>query len=140
MNPTVATAPPTSGNRCGQRESWLEILGRYLIAQRDKKKQIQTDHLPPVSSARRDAQAAGGRARTTGAGGKYLIQHSAGSGKTNSIAWTAHFLADLHDAQHQKMFDTVLVVSDRNVIDTQLQEAIFDFERHDRRGGHDQGQ
>ena len=64
-----------------------------------------------------------------GAGGKYLIQHSAGSGKTNSIAWSAHFLADLHDAKNKKLFDTVLVVSDRNVIDTQLQEAIFDFER-----------
>ena len=64
-----------------------------------------------------------------GAGQNYLIQHSAGSGKTNSIAWTAHFLADLHDAQHKKMFDTVLVVCDRNVLDAQLQEAIFDFER-----------
>ncbi len=59
----------------------------------------------------------------------YLIQHSAGSGKTNSIAWTAHFLADLHDAEHKKMFDSVLVVSDRTVLDAQLQEAIFDFER-----------
>ena len=64
-----------------------------------------------------------------GEGQRYLIQHSAGSGKTNSIAWTAHFLADLHDAQHRKMFDSVLVVSDRNVLDAQLQEAIFDFER-----------
>jgi len=64
-----------------------------------------------------------------GSGGKYLIQHSAGSGKINSIAWAAHFLADLHDAQHKKLFDSVLVVSDRNVIDSQLQEAIFDFER-----------
>ncbi len=54
---------------------------------------------------------------------------SAGSGKTNSIAWTAHFLAELHDAENNKIFDTVLVVSDRTVIDTQLQEAIFDFER-----------
>ena len=64
-----------------------------------------------------------------GAGGKYLVQHSAGSGKTNSIAWTAHFLAELHDAQHKKVFDSVLVVSDRNVIDAQLQEALFDFQR-----------
>jgi type I restriction enzyme R subunit len=64
-----------------------------------------------------------------GAGGKYLIQHSAGSGKTNSIAWTAHFFADLHDAEHRKVFDSVIVVSDRNVIDQQLQDAIFDFQR-----------
>ena len=64
-----------------------------------------------------------------GAGEKYLIQHSAGSGKTNSIAWSAHFLADLHDADDNKVFDTVIVVSDRNVIDSQLQEAIDSFER-----------
>jgi type I restriction enzyme R subunit len=64
-----------------------------------------------------------------GPGSKYLIQHSAGSGKTNSIAWTAHFLAELHDAQDRKVFDTVLVVSTATCIDAQLQEAIFDFER-----------
>ena len=64
-----------------------------------------------------------------GPGGRYLVQHSAGSGKTNSIAWTAHFLAELHDAQDRKVFDTVLVVSDRNVIDGQLQDALFDFQR-----------
>lgn len=64
-----------------------------------------------------------------GAAGKYLVQHSAGSGKTNSIAWSAHFLAELHDATNQKIFDSVLVVSDRTVIDSQLQEALFDFQR-----------
>lgn len=64
-----------------------------------------------------------------GTGKKYLIQHSAGSGKTNSIAWAAHFLSDLHNAKNEKVFATVLVVSDRTVLDTQLQEAIFDFER-----------
>ncbi len=67
--------------------------------------------------------------REEGAGGKYLIQHSAGSGKTNSIAWTAHFLADLHDAKDEKLFSTVIVVSDRNVIDGQLQDALAAFER-----------
>jgi hypothetical protein len=60
-----------------------------------------------------------------GAGGKYLIQHSAGSGKTNSIARTAHFLSDLHDAADCKVFDSVLVVADRTVLDAQLQDAIF---------------
>jgi type I restriction enzyme R subunit len=61
--------------------------------------------------------------------GKYLVQHSAGSGKTNSIAWTAHFLAELHDSQNKKVFDSVLVISDRTVIDSQLQEALFGFQR-----------
>lgn len=111
-----------------QRHSLLEILGRYLVATKDTKKQITGMIFPRYHQldATRKLQAA---VLTEGAGGKYLIQHSAGSGKTNSIAWSAHFLADLHDAQHQKVFDSVLVVSDRNVIDTQLQEVIFSFER-----------
>ena len=110
------------------REGWLEILGRYLIAQRDTKKQITSIIFPRFHQldVTRKLQAA---VLKDGPGGKYLVQHSAGSGKTNSIAWTAHFLAELHNAQHTKMFDTVLVVSDRNVIDAQLQEALFDFQR-----------
>ena len=110
------------------RESWLEILGRYLIAQRDAKKQLARVIFPRAHQldVTRKLQAA---VVAEGPGGKYLVQHSAGSGKTNSIAWTAHFLAELHDAQHKKVFDTVLVVSDRTVIDSQLQEALFDFQR-----------
>jgi type I restriction enzyme R subunit len=110
------------------RDSWLEILGRYLVAQKDSKKQIQKIIFPrfhQLDGTRKLLAAV----LAEGPGGKYLIQHSAGSGKTNSIAWTAHFLADLHDAEHKKLFDTVLVVSDRTVLDSQLQDAIFDFER-----------
>jgi type I restriction enzyme R subunit len=111
-----------------QRDSWLEIIGRYLVTQRNDKKQVTGFIFPRYHQldATRKLQAA---VLAEGAGHKYLIQHSAGSGKTNSIAWTAHFLADLHDAQNHKLFDSVLVVSDRNVLDAQLQEAIFDFER-----------
>jgi len=110
------------------RESWLELLGRYIIAQRDKKKRIEKIIFPRFHQldVTRKLQTA---VLKDGPGGKYLAQHSAGSGKTNSIAWTAHFLAELHDAHQRKMFDTVLVVSDRNVIDAQLQEALFDFQR-----------
>ena len=110
------------------RESWLEILGRYLIARRDQKKQITQIIFPRFHQldVTRKLQTA---VLADGPGGKYLVQHSAGSGKTNSIAWTAHFLAELHDATNSKVFDTVLVVSDRNVIDSQLQEALFDFQR-----------
>ena len=111
-----------------QRDSWLEILGRYLVTQRDAKKKIKAILFPRFHQL--DATRALVRAVIAeGPGHKYLIQHSAGSGKTNSIAWTAHFLADLHDTQNNKVFSTVLVVSDRNVLDAQLQEAIFDFER-----------
>lgn len=111
-----------------ERDSWLEILGRYLVTQKDDKKQIKNIIFPryhQLDATRRLLAAV----LAEGSGGKYLIQHSAGSGKTNSIAWSAHFLADLHKSNHEKMFDTVLVVSDREVLDSQLQDAIFDFQR-----------
>jgi type I restriction enzyme R subunit len=111
-----------------QRDSWLEIIGRYLVTKRDSKKHITSVLFPryhQLDATRQLVKAV----MAEGAGQKYLIQHSAGSGKTNSIAWTAHFLADLHDDANNKVFSTVLVVSDRTVLDTQLQEAIFDFER-----------
>ncbi|MGE8281255.1 MAG: type I restriction endonuclease subunit R [Stenotrophomonas sp.] len=110
------------------RESWLEILGRYLIAKRDEKKQLKAVIFPRYHQLDVTRKLLAD-VRAHGPGQRYLVQHSAGSGKTNSIAWTAHFLADLHDDDHRKLFDSVLVVSDRNVLDAQLQEAIFDFER-----------
>lgn len=115
-------------NEVWQRDSWLEILGRYLIGKRNDKKQLSSVIFPRYHQldATRTLVA---DVLANGPGQRYLIQHSAGSGKTNSIAWTAHFLADLHDADHQKLFDSVLVVSDRTVLDAQLQEAIFDFQR-----------
>jgi type I restriction enzyme R subunit len=63
-----------------------------------------------------------------GPGKSYLVQHSAGSGKSNSIAWTAHRLSNLHNAADHKVFDTVVVVTDRRVLDKQLQDTISQFE------------
>jgi type I restriction enzyme R subunit len=111
-----------------QRDSWLEIIGRYLVTQRDAKRKVSGLIFPRYHQldATRKLTA---QVLAEGPGGKFLIQHSAGSGKTNSIAWSAHFLADLHDAASNKLFSSVIVVSDRNVIDSQLQEALFGFER-----------
>ena len=67
-------------------------------------------------------------ARRQGPGTNYLIQHSAGSGKSNSIAWLAHRLASLHDNKDAKVFDSVIVVTDRIVLDRQLQDAIYQFD------------
>lgn len=110
------------------RDSWLEIVGRYMVTKRDSKKRITGVIFPryhQLDATRRLAA----QALAEGPGGKFLIQHSAGSGKTNSIAWAAHILSELHDAADNKLFASVIVVSDRNVIDTQLQEALFDFQR-----------
>ena len=111
-----------------QRDSFLQILGRYLVPRKNSRKQL-VDWIFPryhqLSATRQLVQAVA----RDGPGQRYLIQHSAGSGKTNSIAWSAHFLADLHDAQQRKLFDSVVVVSDRTVLDDQLREAILSFER-----------
>ncbi|MDB5691702.1 MAG: Type site-specific restriction-modification system, (restriction) subunit and related helicase, partial [Alphaproteobacteria bacterium] len=129
-NPTPPFGHPTAylWEQVWQRDSWLELVGRYLVTQRDEKKNIKSIIFPRYHQldATRKLQAA---VQKEGVGGKYLIQHSAGSGKTNSIAWTAHFLSELHDANDEKMFSTVIVVSDRRVIDGQLQDALFEFQR-----------
>ncbi|HRP67639.1 MAG TPA: DEAD/DEAH box helicase family protein, partial [Thauera sp.] len=110
------------------RDSWLEILGRYIVPRKNDARQL-IDTIFPRYHQLDATRALVAAVRRDGPGDKYLIQHSAGSGKTNSIAWTAHFLADLHDEANRKVFDTVLVVSDRTVLDDQLQEAIMGFER-----------
>nr|WP_319947068.1 DEAD/DEAH box helicase family protein [uncultured Shimia sp.] len=70
-------------------------------------------------------------AKVEGPGNKYLIQHSAGSGKSNSIAWTAHQLSSLYDGEGNKTFNSVIIVTDRTVLDDQLQETIYQFEHVD---------
>ena len=62
--------------------------------------------------------------KAKGAGNQYLFEHSAGSGKTNTIAWTAHDLIKLREPDGQSVFDSVIIVTDRTVLDDQLQEAV----------------
>lgn len=68
-------------------------------------------------------------AHAKGAGQQYLVQHSAGSGKSNSIAWLAHQLTTLHDKDDKRIFDSVIVITDRRVLDRQLQTTIRQFEQ-----------
>jgi type I restriction enzyme R subunit len=68
-------------------------------------------------------------ARALGAGQRYLIQHSAGSGKSFTIAWLAHQLATLHDAADRRVFDSIVVITDRRVLDRQLQSTMRQFEQ-----------
>ncbi len=129
-NPSGTGGHPTAylWEQVWQRDSWLEILGRFMVTRRDAKKAISGVIFPRYHQldATRKLTA---QVLEEGPGGRFLIQHSAGSGKTNSIAWSAHFLSELHDAGDKKLFSSVIVVSDRNVIDSQLQEALFDFQR-----------
>jgi len=68
-------------------------------------------------------------ARQAGPGQSYLVEHSAGSGKSNTIAWLAHQLAGLHDGQDRRVFDSVIVITDRRVLDQQLQATVRSFEQ-----------
>jgi type I restriction enzyme R subunit len=67
-------------------------------------------------------------AKANGAGKNYLIQHSAGSGKSNSIAWLSYRLSSLHNSNNERIFDSVIVITDRKVLDNQLQNTIYQFE------------
>jgi type I restriction enzyme R subunit len=120
-----------------QADSLLEILQRFMHLE-VKERQVTTTK--GVRTVRKETMifpryhqldAVRGlvaHARVHGAGRNYLVQHSAGSGKSNSIAWLAHRLASLHDAQDQKIFHSVIVVTDRRVLDQQLQATIYQFE------------
>ncbi len=113
------------------RDTWLDILGRFMhlhieekvdpATNRKRRKETmlfprfhQWDAVTKLIAA----------AKEEGPGNKYLIQHSAGSGKTNSISWLTHRLSVLHNDANKPVFDAVLVITDRTVLDSQLQEAI----------------
>ena len=116
-----------------QRDSWLEILQRFLhIEATDRRAAKINPHTSPRIFPRfhqwHAVQAMVGHAHEHGAGQKYLIQHSAGSGKSNTIAWLAHRLSNLFGNDNQPVFHKVIVITDRVVLDRQLQRTIFQFD------------
>ena len=120
-----------------QADSLLEILQRFMHLE-VKEKQVKTNkgvrtvreetiifpRYHQLDSVRKLVV----HAKAHGSGRNYLIQHSAGSGKSNSIAWLAHRLSSLHDEHDDKVFHSVIVVTDRRVLDQQLQATIYQFE------------
>lgn len=120
-----------------QRDSLLDILGRFMHLLVEEKRVLTDAGIKKITKEtmifpryhQLDAvRRLVAHAREHGPGRNYLVQHSAGSGKSNSIAWLAHRLSALHDAQDRKVFDTVVVVTDRLVLDQQLQNTIYQFE------------
>lgn len=116
------------------RDAWLDILGRFVHLEKKQEtlpdgsvQEKQTLIFPRFHQWEAVTQLVA-TARAEGPGMKYLVQHSAGSGKTNSISWLSHQLASLHDAADTKLFDSVIVITDRTVLDSQLQDAIYQFE------------
>lgn len=132
--------PPSKGHKTAYlweevlvKDSLMDILGRFLhlevkeIVIESKKVQKETIIFPryhQLDVVRKIA----GDALQKGPGKNYLIQHSAGSGKSNSIAWLAYRLTGLHNTEDKRIYDSVIVVTDRLVLDQQLQDTIYQFE------------
>ena len=116
-----------------QKDGFLEIIGRFVHLQRDSyridgklysKETMIFPRYHQIDVVRKLAA----DTRANGTGKSYLIQHSAGSGKSNSIAWLAYRLSSLYNREDKKVFDSVIVVTDRNVLDQQLQQTIYQFD------------
>jgi len=107
-----------------QKDSIIDILHRFIHADSDRIIFPRYHQLDVVRKLVNDV-------KTQGAGQNYLIQHSAGSGKSNSIAWLAHHLQNLHDMNNQIVFDSVIVITDRRVLDNQLQTTIHQFDHEE---------
>ena len=120
------------------RDSLLDLLARFIHLQVDEKRDDRGRKVRAESMIfPRHHQLEAVRllvdaARREGAGHNYLVEHSAGSGKSNTIGWLTRRLASLHDAANERVFDSVIVVTDRVVLDQQLQDTIYQFEH--RRG------
>jgi type I restriction enzyme R subunit len=109
-------------------DSLLLLIQNYLHAERSEKTGKEKFIFPRFHQlmAVRKMLA---HAKTNGSGHNYLIQHSAGSGKSNSIAWLSHQLANLCGADGQPIFDSIVVITDRRILDKQLQDTIKQFEK-----------
>lgn len=116
------------------RDSLLDLLARFLHVQieerrTDEGRKVRKESMifpryHQLQAVRRLVDAA----RTEGVGHNYLVEHSAGSGKSNTIGWLAHRLASLHNARNERVFDSVIVITDRLVLDNQLQDTIYQFD------------
>lgn len=121
-----------------QKDSMMDIVQKFIHLQVKEDKKLMPDGTERVTKKKtlifpRYHQLDVVRkliadVRENGSGQNYLIQHSAGSGKSNSIAWTAYRLASLHDDDNKAVFSSVVVVTDRTVLDAQLQETISGFD------------
>lgn len=122
------------------KDSLMDIIGRFLHLSTELKK-VRTDagfiyqtketmifpRYHQLDAVRKLIK----HSKAHGAGHNYLIQHSAGSGKSNTIAWLAHHLASMHNDSDEKVFHSIIVITDRVVLDRQLQETIVQFEHKD---------
>ncbi len=120
-----------------QRDSLLDLIHRFISFMKEKEEVIQNGVVKTVTKETMIfpryhqydvVKKVLADVKRNGVGTNYLIQHSAGSGKSNSIAWIAYRLASIHDAENNGLFDSVIIVTNRVVLDSQLQDTINSFE------------
>lgn len=117
-----------------QRDSLLDLLARFLHLNIEEKitddgKKVRKESLVfPRYHQLQAVREMVSAAATEGVGHNYLVEHSAGSGKSNTIAWLAHRLSSLHNERDERLFDSVVVITDRVVLDRQLQNTIYQFD------------
>ncbi|RVU90001.1 type I restriction endonuclease subunit R [Flavobacterium columnare] len=117
-----------------QKDSLMDILGKFIHLQveeriTDEGRKLKKETM--IFPRYHQLQAVRSMIATSlsdNVGTNYLIEHSAGSGKSNTIAWVAHRLSSLHKADNTRLFDSVIVITDRVVLDRQLQDTIYQFE------------
>jgi len=117
-----------------QPDSLLDLLARFIHLQVEEKRDDQGRKVKretmifPRYHQLEAVRSLVDQAQREGVGNNYLIEHSAGSGKSNTIGWLTHRLASLHDDKNSRVFDSVIVITDRVVLDKQLQDTIYQFE------------
>ena len=120
-----------------QRDSMLDLIHRFISFVKEKEEVVKNGVTKMVTKEKMIfpryhqydvVKKIMADVKANGVGNNYLIQHSAGSGKSNSIAWIAYRLASVHDADNKGLFDSVIVVTNRVVLDGQLQDTINSFE------------
>jgi type I restriction enzyme R subunit len=116
------------------RDSLLDLLARFLHLQVEERrteegrKVRKESMIFPRYHQLRAVRSLIDAAKCEGPGHNYLVEHSAGSGKSNTIGWLAHRLASLHDDRNERVFDSVVVITDRLVLDQRLQDTIYQFD------------
>lgn len=121
-----------------QKDKLMDILQKFISYEKIEKKEILPDGSTNIKKTEKIifpryhqldvVRELVRHVRENGPGHNYLIQHSAGSGKSNSIAWTAYRMASLHDSNNEAVYDSVIVVTDRRILDQQLQATISSFD------------
>ncbi len=115
--------------RVWERDAWCDLLARFVhVEPAPKGSRARPGVIFPRYHQWDAVLRLEAAARREGPGHNYLVQHSAGSGKSNTIAWLAHRLSNLHDGTDTKVFDKVVVITDRVVLDRQLQDTVYQFE------------